>query len=467
MPWEHRGYMWDKYTSQYYEPGFKHRTKAANKPTRPPLRVIEGGKEITPSGPRMKPQSGLSFLGKTFSQILGLGARGSVFSQMVTPTPLADGTIPEGWKPPSPQVDLYPQDIKIGSLDITVYAPEELPARVDPEMVTLPPVPPTYYGELPIKVNPRAPVVRVEDDTVQYQPPSSMQPPQQLEFKRNEIISFEDVHVGNPFREVNNEVRKYSNALGDKRWLGQSDVIITSTDYNPYDQAAAIEEYNAWLAEQNKIITEVDVRLQPRVLANGRVVNMIDEIWYKDEKLDPIRKPDLKYQFDKFTELSVELLTETKVSTNTRLAVRAGSNQYRRRDGKSRYGEAYLGLKRVIDATIGGELPELYFMFTDNLISKGMGRRRPPMKSGYLTFWDPRIQQWRYKAKTPYGIYEGFQTGFLELDVESFIIDVAYNFVEDAMIGKVMRKAKTGHDSMLQQFGKTDREIGFAFGPTL
>jgi len=161
------------------------------------------------------------------------------------------------------------------------------------------------------------------------------------------------------------------------------------------------------------------------------------------------------------------LLTETKVTTSTRLALRAGSNNKRRRDGKSRYGEAYLALKRVIDSTIGGELPELYFMFTDNLISKPMGRRRPPMKAGYLSFWDPRIQQWRYKAKTPYGIYKGFNTGFLELDVEAFIIDVAYNFVEDALIGKVSRKAKSGHDSMLQQFGKTDREIGFQFGPTL
>ena len=437
-----------------------------NKPKAPRLNVIEGGKEIAPSEPTNKPKTGLGFLGNIFRQVVGLGGKANVFAQILEPTPLSDGTIPEGWKPPSPKVDLSPQDIKIGSLDITIYAPEELPSRVDPEMVTLPPLPPSYYGDLPIKVNPRAPVVRLEEDTGMYQPPSRMLPPQQLEFKRNEIISFEDVHVGNPFREVNNEVRRYSRGW-DNRWLGMPDVIITSTDYKPYDQAAAIAEYDAWLAEQNKIITEVDVRLQPRVLSNGRVVNMIDEIWYKDEKLDPIRKPDLKYQFDKFTELSVELLTETKVSTNTRLAVRAGSNQYRRRDGKSRYGEAYLALKRVIDASIGGELPELYFMFTDNLISKGMGRQRPPMKKGYLSFWDPRIQQWRYKAKTPYGIYEGFQTGFLELDVESFIVDVAYNFVEDALIGKVSRKAKAGHDSMLQQFGKTGREIGFAFGPTL
>lgn len=444
--------------------------KAANtpyKPKAPRLNVIEGGKEIAPSEPTNKPKTGLSFMGNVFRQVVGLGGKANVFAQILEPTPLSDGTISEGWKPPSPAVDLTPQELKIGSLDITVYAPEELPRRVDPAMVTLPPLPPSYYGELPIKVNPRAPVIRVEDDTVQYQPPSRMQSPQQLKFKRNEIISFEDVHVGNPIREVSNEVRKYSRALGDKRWLGQADVIITSTDYKPYDQAAAIAEYEAWLAEQNKIINDIDVRLQPRVLANGRTVNMIDEIWYREEKLDPIRKPDVKNQFDKFTELTVELLTETKVSTSTRLAVRAGSNTKKRRDGKSRYGEAYLALKRVVDATIGGELPELYFMFTDNLISKGMGRQRPPMRKGYLSFWDPRIQQWRYKAKTPYGIYTGFQTGFLELDVESFIIDVAYNFVEDALIGKVSRKAKQGHDSMLRQFGKTDREIGFAFGPTL
>lgn len=439
-----------------------------NKPTGPRLNVIEGGKEITPSEPTTKPKTGLGFLGNVFRHVVGLGGKSNVFAQALDPTPLADGTIPLGWKPPSPEVDLSPQDIKIGSLDITVYAQDELPQWVDPDVVTLPPQPPTYYNDLPIIVDTRAPVTLVESDEGFYSPPATLgEAPQQLKFKGNEIISFEDVHVGDPIKEVTNEVRKYSNALGDKRWLGQADVIITSTDYKPYDEAAAIAEYEAWLAEQNKVITNIDVNLKPRVLEDSRVVNVIDEIWYKEQKVDPISTPDLKDNFDKFTELSVELLSETKVSTNTRLAVRAGSNRKRRRDGKSRYGEAYLALKRVVDATIGGELPELYFMFTDNLISKPMGRRRPPMKKGFLTFWDPRIQQWRYKAKTPYGMYTGYQTGFLELDVESFIIDVAYNFVEDAMIGKVMRKAKTGHDSMLQQFGKTDREIGFAFGPTL
>jgi hypothetical protein len=445
-------------------------TRAANRPNKPKsprLNVIEGGKEIAPSEPTKSTKTGLSFLGNTFRQLVGLGGRANVFTQVLDPTPLSDGTIPEGWKPPSPQVDLSPQDIKIGSLDITIYAQDELPARVDPEVVTLPPLPPSYHGELPIKVNPRAPVVLEKSDTVQYQPPDRILPPRQLEFKKNEIISFEDVHVGNPFREVNDRVRYYSNALGDKRWLGMPDVIITSTDYNKYDQKAAIEEYEAWLAAQNKIITDVDVRLQPRVLADGRVVNMIDEIWYKEEKLDGLRKPEIRHQFDKFSELSVELLTDTKIAMNTRFAVRAGSNQKRRRDAKSRYGEAYLALKRVFDATVGGELPELYFMFTDNLISKPMGRLRPPMRSGYLTFWDPRIQQWRYKAKTPYGIYEGWNTGFLDLDVESFLVDVAYNFVEDALIGKMSRMGKRGHDSMLQQFGKTGREIGYQVGPTL
>tara|TARA_B100000963_G_C22631007_1_gene674924 strand:+ start:2212 stop:3579 length:1368 start_codon:yes stop_codon:yes gene_type:complete len=450
-------------------PWYDRPYSAANRtspPKAPRLNVIEGGKEIAPSDPTNKPKTGLSFLGKTFGQIVGLGGRANVLTQILKPTPLSDGTIPEGWKPPSPKVDLYPQDIKMGQLDITVYAPEELPSRVDPAMVTMPPVPPSYYGDVPIKVDPRAPVVKLGDDESFYEPPSRMQPPQQLEFKKNEIVSFEDVHVGNPYRVVNNQVRRYSRGY-ESRWLGQSDVIITSTDYKPYDQAAAIAEYDAWLAEQNKIITSVDVNLQPSVLADGRVVNMIDEIWYKEEKLDPIRKPDVKPQFEKFTELTIELLTETKVTAQTRLGARAGSNRKRRRDGKSRYGEAYLALKRVIDATIGGELPELYFMFTDNLISKPMGRMRPPMRAGYLTFWDPRIQQWRYKAKTPWGIYQGYETGFLELDVEAFIIDLAYNFVEDALIGKVSRKAKAGHDSMLQQFGKTSREIGFAFGPTL
>jgi hypothetical protein len=407
-------------------------------------------------------------MGNVFRQVVGLGGKANVFSQILEPTPLSDGTIPLGWKPPSPEVDLSPQDIKIGSLDITIYAKDELPQRVDPDVVTLPPQPPTYYSQLPIKVNPRAPVVLDRGDTVQYQPPSTLgEPPRQLKFKRNEIISFEDVHVGNPYMEVNDRVRKVSKAYGDKRWLGQSDVIITSTDYKPYDQAAAIEEYEAWLAAQNKLIQEIDVRLQPRVIADGRVVNMIDEIWYKEQELDGLRKPEIRHQFDKFSELSVELLTATQVATRTRLAVRAGSNQKRRRDAKSRYGEAYLALKRVFDATVGGELPELYFMFTDNLISKPMGRMRPPMRKGYLTFWDPRVQSWRYKAKTPYGIYEGWNTGFLDLDVEAFIVDVAYNFVEDALIGKMSRMGKRGHDSMLQQFGKTDREIGYQFGPTL
>lgn len=467
MPYRPRTWIDQPYdiSSRHIEPKYRVGKYAANKPTRPPLRVIEGGKEITPSPPTNKPKTGLSFLGKTFSQIVGLGGKANVFSQIVTPTPLSDGTMPEGWKPPSPEVDMSAQDIKIGSLDITVYAQDELPRVVDPEVVTLPPLPPSYHSELPILLDPRAPVVLDRGAEGFYQPPYKMEPPQLPKYKRTQFISFEDVHVGNPYREVNNEVRKYTNAFGDKRWLGQTDVIITSTDYKPYDEAAAIAEYEAWLAEQNRLINDIDVRLQTRALSDGRTANIIDEIYYRQEKIDQVKPGRL--EIDKFTELTVELLTSTKVNTSTRLAVRAGSNTKRRRDGKSRYGEAYLALKRVIDATIGGELPELYFMFTDNLISKPMGRKRPPMRKGYLSFWDPRVQQWRYKAKTPYGIYVGFETGFLELDAESFIVDVAYNFVEDALIGKVMRKAKKGHDSMLQQFGKTDREIGFAFGSTL
>ena len=452
-------------------PWYDRPYEAANKPQKPKaprLNVLDGGKEITPKEPATKPKTGLSFLGNVFRRVAGLSSKANVFAQILEPSPLADGTLPKGWKPPAPSVDLTPQELKIGSLDITVYAKDELPTRVDPEVVTLPPLPPSYYGELPIKIDPRVPVVQMEEITVPYEPLGTLgQPPQQLEWKRHEIISLEDVHVGNPIREASQLVRRYSSAFGDKRWLGMPDSIITSTDYKPYDQAAAIAEYEAWLAEQNRLVSEIDVRVQPRALADGRVVNMIEEIYFKEQKLDAATAPKLNHQFDKFTELSVQLLTETKLSTQTRLAVRAGSNNKRRRDGKSRYGEAYLALKRVIDATIGGELPELYFMFTDNLYSKPMGRRRPPMKKGYLTFWDSRVQQWRYKAKTPYGIYEGWETGFLELDVEGFLIDVAINFVEDAAIGKVSRKAKRGHDQMLQQFGKTDREIGFQFGPTL
>ena len=452
-------------------PWYDRPYEAANqpsKPTGPKLNVIEGGKEITPRDTTNKTNTGLSFLGNIFRQVVGLGGRGNVLAQVLDPTPLSDGTIPKGWKPPSPEVDLSPQDIKIGTLDITIYAQDELPRVVDPAVVTMTPQPPTYYDEIPILVDPRAPVVLDSEDTVPYSPLDSLgEPPQQVEFKKDEIISFDDVHVGNPYREVNDLVRTHSSALGDKRWLGQSDVIITSTDYKPYDQDAEIAKYEAWLAEQNKIITDIDVLLEPRVIADGRVVNRIEEIYYKQEKLDGLSKPDIRHQFDKFTELSVGLLSATQVKASTRFNVTAGSNRKRRADGKSRYGEAYLALKRVVDASIGGELPELYFMFTDNLYSKPLGRRRPPLKKGYLTFWDPRVQQWRYKAKTPYGIYEGWETGFLELDVEGFIVDVANNFVEDALIGKVSRKAKKGHDSMLRQFGKTDREIGFAFGPTL
>ena len=444
--------------------------KSANSPTRPKaprLNVIEGGKEITPSEPTTKPKTGLSFMGNIFRQVVGLGGKANVFAQVLEPTPLADGTIPKGWRPPAPSVDLSPQDIKIGSLDITVYAQDELPTRVDPAVVTLPPQPPTYYSGLPIMVNPRAPVVLEEVQTVQYEPPATLgEPPQQQKLKFNKIISLEDVHVGDPIGEVSRLLRR-AGQFGDKRWLGQADVIITSTDYKPYDQAAAIAQYEAWLASQNKLISDIDVLLQPRVIATGRVVNMIQEIWYKEQKLDGLYKPKIRHQFDKFTELSVEMLTETQLAMNTRLAVRAGSNEKRRRDGKSRYGEAYLALKRLIDDTIGGELPELYFIFTDNLVSKPMGRRRPPYKQGYLTFWDKRVNQWRYKAKTPYGIYHGWSSGFLDLDIERFIIDYAVNKVEDAAMGKVSQKARQGHDQMLQQFGKTGREIGSQFGPTL
>lgn len=427
-----------------------------------------GGKEITPSPPAIKPKTGLSFLGKTFSQLVGLGGKSNVFTQILEPSPLADGTLPKGWKPPSPEVYLYPQDIKIGDLPVTVYAPTELPPAVDPDVVTMSPRPPSYYSKLPIKLDPRAPVVKLEEETVMYSPPSTLgEPPQQLEFKPNEIISFEDVHVGNPYSDVNNEVRRYSNAYGDKRWLGQSDVIIGSTDYKPYDEARAIAEYEAWLAAQNKIVSDIDVRLQPRVQSNGQVGNIITEIYYKEQNLAVRPATKTNSQIDRFSELSVEMLTPTRVKTRARLNVRAGSNTKRRRDGKSRYGEAYLAIKRVFDASIGGELTELYFIFTDNLISKPMGRIRPPMKKGYISFWDPRVQQWRYHAKTTSGVYEGWNTGFLQLDTERFIIDVAYNFVEDALIGKMSRMGKRGHDSMLQQFGKTGREIGFQVGPTL
>lgn len=451
-------------------PWYDRPYEAANtpqKPKAPKLNVIEGGKEITPST-QTKPKTGISFFGNTFRQIVGLGSKGNVLAQVLEPTPLADGTIPKGWYPPSPSVDLSPQDIKIGSLDITVYAQDELPKSVDPAVVTLPPQPPTYYGELPIKVDPRAPVISEGEIMVPYEPIGTLgQSPATIEFKSNEIISFDDVHVGNPIKEVSQLIRNESNSFAESNWLGQADVIITSTDYKPYDEAGELAKYEAWLAEQNKLVSDIDVRVQPRALADGRTVNMIEEIYYKEEKLDALTKPKVQTQFDKFTELSVEVLTETKIAAQTRLAVRSGSNNKRRSDGKSRYGEAYLALKRVVDATIGGELPELYFMFTDNLYSRPMGRRRPPMKRGYLTFWDPRVQQWRYKAKTPYGIYEGWNSGFLDLDVEGFIVDVAINFVEDAAIGKVSRAAKRGHDQMLSQFGKTDREIGFQFGPTL
>ena len=444
--------------------------KSANtpyKPKSPRLNVIEGGKEITPDKTN-KPKTGISFIDKVFRPIVGLGAKANVFVEVLRPTPLADGTIPEGWRPPAPSVDMSAQDIKIGSLDITVYSKDEIPTRVDPAVVRLPPQPPTYISDLPIKVDPRAPVVRDGEIEVIYEPLSKLgTPPQQMELTKTKFISSNDVHVGNPVSEVVQSIRNNPRIYEDARWLGMPDVIITSTDYKPYDQEAEIEKYEAWLAEQNKLISNIDLHVQPEVLADGSVVNMVKSVTYSEEKLTSLNKPESKYKFDKWTELSVEVLTETMVTAQTRLAVRAGSNFKRHRDGKSRYGEAYLALKRVVDATIGGEIPELYFMFTDNLYSKPMGRRRPPMKKGYLTFWDSRVQQWRYKAKTPYGIYEGYQSGFLELDMQGFLIDVAINFVEDAAIGKVSRLAKRGHDSMLQQFGKTDREIGFQFGPTL
>lgn len=462
-PWYDRPYSPPKRI-----PSSRGRPADRKKPKGSRQSVHLGGKEITPSPPTTKPKTGLSFLGKTFGQIVGLGRRANVLTQILEPSPLADGTLPQGWKPPAPEVYLYPQDIKIGDLPVTVYAPTELPPVVDPDVVSLAPRPPSYYSRLPIELDARAPVVLDRSDAVSYSPPMTLgQPAQQIEFKRNELISFDDVHVGNPYMDVNREVRKFTNAWGDKRWLGQSDVIIGSTDYKAYNEAQAIAEYEAWLAAQNKIVKDIDVKLQPSVKANGQVANIITEIYYKEENLAVRPETKQNSQIDKFTELTVELITPTKISTKYRPSVRAGSNTKRRRDGKSRYGEAYLALKRVIDASIGGELPELYFMFTDNLISNPMGRIRPPMRKGYISFWDPRINQWRYHAKTPYAVYEGFQTGFLELDVESFIVDVAYNFVEDALIGKVSRKAKKGHDSMLQQFGKTGREIGFAFGPTL
>ena len=81
-------------------------TRAANRPNKPKsprLNVIEGGKEITPSEPTKSTKTGLSFLGNTFRQIVGLGGRANVFTQVLDPTPLSDGTIPEGWKPPPPR----------------------------------------------------------------------------------------------------------------------------------------------------------------------------------------------------------------------------------------------------------------------------------------------------------------------------------------------------------------------------
>ena len=185
----------------------------------------------------------------------------------------------------------------------------------------------------------------------------------------------------------------------------------------------------------------------------------------------PLTQPRLEPAIkDEWEEIAVEipLKGRPKVIRQSRVNTkRARANKRQKADQKSRYGRLYLGIKKFVDKTLGSEPVEIYFILTDNLISKPLTKYRPPRKKGYISFYDKQVGRWRYKAKTPKAAIEGYQTGFLQLNTEQFAKELIYNAIEDRVIGEVSRKGKRGWDQMQRQFGTTGREIGYQFGPTL
>ena len=211
-------------------------------------------------------------------------------------------------------------------------------------------------------------------------------------------------------------------------------------------------------------LEKLEIDFKQELDVTGEIIFVPTEITVPIQpRLEPVFKDD-------WEELTVEIPIKGRpnvVRKRQLSTARARANKRQKNDKKSRYGQLYLGIKKFVDKTLGGEPVELYFILTDNLISEPQTKYRPKRKKGYISFYDKQVGRWRYKAKTPKAAIEGFQSGFLHLDSEQLARDLIYNAIEDRVIGEVSRKGKRGWDQMQRQFGTTGREIGYQFGPTL
>lgn len=210
-------------------------------------------------------------------------------------------------------------------------------------------------------------------------------------------------------------------------------------------------------------IEGIDIRIERKLDYKG------EEIFQPTEIIVPRRQVEEPTNKNEWEEIQLEIPRNARPKLTTRRVEpkRARSNSKQRSDKKSRAGQLYLGIKKFVDKTIGGDLVEFYFILTDNLISEPQTKYRPPYKQGFISYWDKSVNRWRYKAKTPQGAIDGFNNGFLHLDAEGLARDVIENAIEDRVIGEFSRRATKGHKQMLKQFGREGREIGIQFGPTL
>ena len=442
------------------------RREPANKPTKPKvpkLDVVEGGKSIEPQQPPKSNPPGFKFGDLAFSALKGLGR--NVFTLALEPSAVADGTLPESMRPRQVQSTLDPKLVTFGNTYIILYSDRDLPDLMPPNRVELPPMKPSYVGRLPIIV-PNVPVIE-EMEEREFMTEMSPLPDPATAMKNYSRISSDDVHVGDPMTAVRERIFDYQSMWSDDRWIGQADVIVTSTDYKPYDQEAAIREYLDQYGEKTKIISDIDLVTKTKIMPDGKPADVVEKINYSVVKADKAAQSVGRIELDKFSELALEINDLAKLNVSAQTRFRAGSREYHRHDKKSRYGEFYLAFKKVYDRTVGGEVGDLYFSFTNNLVSKALGRKRPPLREGYISFWDRNVGQWRYKPKTPWAAYEGWNNGFLNMNWYGFIDSVIYNHIEDAVIGKVSKMGLRGWKQQQSYFGTQGREIGYQVGPTL
>ena len=287
-------------------------------------------------------------------------------------------------------------------------------------------LPDLYVSEAPIRVD----TSRLSMNVVTA-PSVGMEDIKDLEFQYGKLSPDSTIHVGNPHKLITNFI------IENLPEIDQSLPDLERLEIN----------FKQELDGKGELIivpTEITVPLSPQ--------------------LEPVFK-------DEWEEIAVAIPEQGRpqiISRKQRLSSRkVRANKRQRMDKKSRYGRLYLGIKKFVDKTLGSEPVEIYFILTDNLISEPLTKYRPPRKKGYISFYDKKVGRWRYKAKTPKAALEGFNSGFLHLEVESFARDLIYNAIEDRVIATTSRAGKRGWDQMQEQFGTTGREIGYQFGPTL